>query len=542
MISFVCNTDDSYSRYGFDHFICTTGLSTVSGDTSDSGVCVGYETEGMGQFSVSMRRNAAIDIDAGKIVIDNLEYPLFQVPMDTHDTGNRCIAKFRSDNHEYPCISASNSGIIIGLDIFRLIGYLLSSNLDQTGTGSNDEKYPSLISQPLVDFYENILFKAILMGCNEIGIPLVRKAYWPKGREFAVCLTHDVDEFTKTYQWITRPLRYVKKGDFHGLKNQMKSFSRKVRGHEPYWTFDEIMHNEKKLGVCSTYFFLKESGEKSLLRPESWHLYGRSHSLRKPRVIELLKKLSKEGHEIGVHGSTFSHDNLFLLQSEKAEVETLLGAPVKGIRQHRLNLTIPNTWDYQSEAGFLYDTTLGYKAADGIGFRWGTCFPFHPQGATKVLPLLEIPLSLMDITLQNGGDGWDICTTMIEQVRNVGGVLTLLWHPAVFNNLEYPDIGEWYWKIIETCKENGAWVTTGGNIASWWQSREATAFGCEYSDGELTISCDDNAGCPYELYVPENRSAILISENATLSKTENGHYILFSDDGHMPNKMVVQLQ
>lgn len=542
MISFVCTTDDAYSQYGLDHFIHTSGLSTVSADTTDSGVSVGYETEGMGQFSICMKRNAAFEVNPGTIVMGNREYPLFQVPMDTHDTGNQCIATFRSDGHEYPCISASHSGIVIGFDIFRLIGYLLSSNPDQTGIDSDGNPYPSPISQPLVDFYEDILFKAILMGCNKIGIPLVRKAYWPKGREFAVCLTHDVDEFRKTYQWITRPLRYAKKGDLHGLKNQMKSFSQKMRGHEPYWTFDEIMHNEKKLGVCSTYYFLKESAEKSIFKPDSWHLYGRAHSLRKPRVSELLKKLSKEGHEIGVHGSTFSHNNLPLLKSEKAEVETLLGAPVTGIRQHRLNLTIPDTWDFQSEAGFLYDTTLGYKAANGIGFRWGTCFPFHPKGAKGVLPLLEIPLSLMDITLQNGGYGWDICTTMIQQVRNVGGVLTLLWHPAVFNNLEYPEIGDWYWKIIETCKENGAWVTTGGAIASWWQSRGETAFECQYSDNELSVICDDNAECSYELYVPENRSAELISENATLSKMKNGHYILFSESGLMPNKMVVQLQ
>ncbi|WFN35121.1 polysaccharide deacetylase family protein [Methanogenium sp. S4BF] len=542
MISFVCNTDDPVSRYGIDHFIHTAGLSVLPGGNTDSGVCIGYETEGMGQFSVSVVRNTAIEVNAGEIATHNLEYPLFQVPIDTYDAGNRCIAEFRSENLKYPCISGSDSGILIGFDIFRLTGSLLSGYLDKTGAGSDDEHYPHLISQPLVDFYEDMLFKAILMGCSEIGMPLVRKSYWPPGREFAVCLTHDVDEFTKTYQWITRPLRYLKGGDFNGLKNQMKSFSRKIRGHEPYWTFEEIMQNEKKQGVCSTYFFLKESGKKSLFRPESWHLYGRSHSLQKPCVIGLIRKLSEEGHEIGVHGSTFSHNNPILLNCEKAEIETLLGIPVRGIRQHRLNLTIPDTWDFQSDAGFVYDTSLGYKAANGTGFRWGTCFPFHPQGATGVLPLLEIPLSLMDITLQDGGAGWDICNSMIEQVRNVRGVLTLLWHPAVFNNLEYPEIGSWYWKIIEACKENGGWVTTGGEIASWWHSREATAYECLYSDGELSVCCDGNAECSYDLYVPENRSAELISENATLSMAENGHYILSSENGHMPNKMVVRLR
>lgn len=546
MISFVCDTDDSYSQYGLDHFIHTAGLSVLSGCNKDSGLCVGYETEGMGQFSISISRNTAFETNAGKITMDNLEIPLFQVPVDTHGAENWCVAKFKVGQQEYPCISVSKSGIRIGFDIFRLTGYLLSSNLDQNGTETETETdenhYPSLISQPLVDCYEYILLKTILMGCRELGIPLVRKAYWPGGRKFAVCLTHDVDEFRKTYQWVTRPLRYAKKRDYCGLKNQMKSFFQKMRGHEPYWMFDEIIQKEKKLGVRSTYFFLKESGEKSLFKPETWHLYGRPHSLQKPRVIELLRKLSEEGHEIGLHGSTFSHNNPLLLKREKAEIETLLGAPVCGIRQHRLNLTIPDTWDFQSEAGFSYDTSLGYKAANGIGFRWGTCFPFHLHGKTGILPLLEIPLSLTDITLRNRQTGGDICKTMVEQVRNVGGVLTLLWHPAIFNNLEFPEIGDLYWKIIEKCQKKGAWVTNAETIASWWLSRDIARFEYQYSESELTVCCDGNAECSYELCLPENCSAELISKNATLSKSENGHYMLFSDNGCMPNKMVVQLQ
>ncbi len=542
MISFACTTDDSISRYGIDHFILTSGLLISPSESRDSGVCIGYQAEGRGQFSISIERNAALEEDAGKIAIYNKEYTLFQVPVDTHDRGHRCIAEFRSENRKYPCISGSGSGISIGFDIFRLTGSLLSGSMEAAGRVTNMEQDAPLRSPPLVDIYENILFRAILMGCGEIGMPLVRKSYWPSGKKFAVCLTHDVDELKKTYQWITRPLRYLRKGDMHGFFSQVKSFSRKCVGHEPYWTFEEIMQNEKDLGVCSTYFFLKESGDKSFSRPESWHLYGRCHSLQTPGALALIRKLAVEGHEVGVHGSTFSPTNPGLLSSEKRELEELLGTPVTGIRQHRLNLTIPDTWIYQSEAGFLYDTSLGYKAADGSGFRGGTCFPFHPWSTTGALPLLEIPLSLMDVALGDGQEGWDTCSGMIEQVRERGGVLTLLWHPAVLNPLEYPGTGAWYWKIIETCKEDGAWVTNGREIASWWLAREAAAPEYRHGDDELLVSCDGSAACSFDLYLPEHHSAELVSHNATLCRKEKEHYILSPDTGDVPETMVVRLR
>ncbi|WP_165077262.1 polysaccharide deacetylase family protein [Methanogenium sp. MK-MG] len=508
----------------------------------DSGVCIGYEAEGRGLFSVAVVQNTALEEHAGEIAIHNQTYPLFQVPADTREAGDTCIAEFRSDDRKYPCISGSKSGIAIGFDLFRLTGSLLSGYLDKTEVRHKSAQNQSVFSPPLVDLYEDILFRAILTGCGEIGMPLVRKSHWPSGKEFAVCLTHDVDEFTKTYQWVTRPMRFLRKRNFYGIKNQMKSLSRRFRGHEPYWTFEEMMRNEKKLGVRSTYFFLKESGKKSLFRPESWHLYGRCHSLQKPRVIGLIQKLSEDGHEIGVHGSTFSHNNPTLLNQEKKEIEELLGQNVTGIRQHRLNLTIPDTWEYQSEAGFLYDTSLGYKAADGRGFRWGTCLPFHPHAATGMLPLLEIPLSLMDITLQDEENGWNVCSSAIEQVRNMGGLLTLLWHPAVFNDLEYPGLGDWYWRIIQRCKEDDAWLTTGQEIASWWQAREATAFDWRYTEDELSVTGDFSGGGSFDVYVPEHKTAELISENATLAEVKKDHYLLCPDGDDVSNEILVRLR
>ena len=203
---------------------------------------------------------------------------------------------------------------------------------------------------------------------------------------------------------------------------------------------------------------------------------------------------------------------------------------------------IPVTWEYQSEAGLIYDTTLGNKTPDETAFRWGTCFPFHPRGLTGMLPLLEIPLSLMDIALQNGSDGWNRCVSSIEQVKNWGGVLTLLWHPAVFNDLEYPGLGSWYWKIIQECKKDDAWITTGQEIASWWKMREMDEFDWRCTEDELLVMGDFRNGCSFDLYLPENKTAVLISKDASLFECKTDRYLLSTESKNVVNEIVVGLR
>lgn len=544
MISISSPKDDPIAGYGITHFIQTAGLSVQPDIPSDSGIGIGigYEGQNNGAFSITVTKNSAIDLDAGDICWKNTTCPILQTPIDTSPLGDICFAKFCSENDLYPCISGRKSEIVIGFDIFRLTGTLLSGLQDTQSGKERENGSTSKILVPLVDFYEDLLFQTILKGCQERSIPFIRKSHWPKGRKFAVCLTHDVDEVKKTYQWVTHPLRCIVKKDFSGIKNQLKALSIKVRGHEPYWTFDDIIQNERMHSVHSTYFFLKESGNKSLFKPNTWHLYGRNHSFRNSHVIKLMTDLAESGHEIGVHGSTCSYNDPLLLKNEKDEIENLLKQNVIGIRQHRLNMDIPQTWEYQSQTGFLYDTSLGYKAIDGAGFRWGTCFPFHPVGSSDIMSLLEIPLSLMDVSLPKGNEGWNICDLVINEVEERGGVLTLLWHPPAFNDLEYPDLGSWYWKIIKECKEKDAWVMTGREIYFWWLNRESTIFDYDVREGGFIIMGDFSTDCYFDVYSPNNEKLEIISGNATVIGGNENHDVICTSGKTVSNEIVVRFR
>ncbi len=309
------------------------------------------------------------------------------------------------------------------------------------------------------------MFNAILAGCQERDIPLVRKSSWPEGKKFAVCLTHDIDEIKKTYQWISHPGRCLSQGDFSGFKGQVSSFMQKIRGREPYNTYDDIIRIEHDLGVKSTYFILKESGRASLLSKKTWYLYGRNRSFQHPEIRALVHRLTSNNDEVAIHGSYFSYLDASLLNDETRELEQLLNKKVLGTRQHNLNLEVPSTWMNQINAGLKYDTTLGFK--DGIGFRWGTSFPFSPNTQKEPLPLLEIPLIIMDICLKSCENKIAACLRIADEVERYQGVLTLLWHPPVFNTREYPEFRDIYIKINRYCQENGAWIGRARDIYEW---------------------------------------------------------------------------
>jgi len=311
---------------------------------------------------------------------------------------------------------------------------------------------------------------AIMIVKKRYEISPTQKIAWPSGRRFALCLTHDVDELQKTYQYVTNSIRSIKRGDIRGLKREFLSFFRKIRGEEPYWTFENTMNLERKLDVKSTFFILNESGKVRLFDRNTWRHYGRRYDITDKKVAEMIRALHSEGWEIGLHGSFYSYKNIDLLKKEKETLEKVLDAEVKGIRQHNLNLEIPHTWRIHEKLGFEYDTSLGFNHR--VGFGGGTCFPFHPVDGGRPLKLLEIPLAIEDVALFRYEKPWEVCMKMIEEVEEKGGVLTVLWHHSVFNELEFPGWADMYEKLIRVCKEKGAWITTAGEIAKWWRMQE----------------------------------------------------------------------
>ena len=406
-----------------------------------------------------------------------------------------------SDSEKFNDIENLNSS-----DIFRLIGFALSGRYEKVWTDVKRKKN-ILTGTPFVDLYCEILLYSLLKNYEKLNVPMVSKSFWPDGKYFSVCLTHDVDEIRKTYQWMTFPYKYAKKHDIRGVSNQFISLFKKIKGEEPFWTFKKIIEIENKFNTKSSFFFLNETGKVKLFDRNTWRHAGRRYDFNDPKVAEIIRELYIGGWDVGLHGSFYSYENGNKIIKEKKELENVLGNNVYGIRQHNLNLRIPETWLHQEKAGFEYDTTLGFN--DCLGFRWGTCYPFRPFYAeqNKILKILEIPLIIEDLPFFRNKDPWKTGLEVIEMVEKYGGVLTLLWHHTVYNNHEFPEWGAAYEKIIDFCGKKNAWIASAKEISDWWMNREKSSFDWVYEGNELKIKPNPRENYHFlNIYVPDKMS------------------------------------
>jgi peptidoglycan/xylan/chitin deacetylase (PgdA/CDA1 family) len=283
----------------------------------------------------------------------------------------------------------------------------------------------------------------------------MEKIEWPEGKKFAVCLSHDVDRVRKTYQFLTHFI--VERRFYHLISILQKP--------NPYWQFERIMELEKKYDVRSTFFFLKETKKFELFKPSTYILSLGHYDFKNPEVKKIIKKLDSNGWEIGLHGSYDSYKDKKLMQQEKQELENVVDKSIIGIRQHYLNLDIPQSWEIQKEIGFKYDATFGYR--DKIGFRDEKIIPFKPFNDN----FLVIPLNVMDGVVfsiyDNDTIRWEKIQELINLTERKGGLITFLWHQRVFNEKDFPGWASMYEKVIKECQDRKAWIVPCEKIYSY---------------------------------------------------------------------------
>lgn len=469
MISIGHNINNRYAQYGLEHFLFKYGIKAKVDQVENADIEINYgsSTNSRGGATIQILSNEIKPDIAGYLLSTNEKVPLFEMPKKLNvKAENKVLATFQSDRDTYPCVTGNDTGLLIGFDIFGEIGHILSGHLEPIFWKQRDES-KRLMRIPVVDILEDFLFDWLHSLLSGRGIPLKAKPFWPDGKKFALVLTHDVDRIYKTYQYAPSVLKRIQKRDFSGLTSEIKSFLFKHGKGNPYWNFDRIMDLETKLGVKSTFFFLNESGKLNPFSFRSWILFKGVYKIDDPNIIEAIQKLHRNGFEIGVHGSYNSYNNIQLLKAEKEILESIIGDKVHGVRQHYLNFDPEDTLEIQESAGFEYDSTLGFKPQVGIGFRSGTCFPFHP-----LLPngfqasLLEIPFIIMDGALQPETALSD-CIQVMEEVERHQGALTLLWHQRVFNEREFPSMTVLYEQLVEKGHREDAWITNAHGLYQW---------------------------------------------------------------------------
>ena len=469
-ISIYCNTKDLYRTYGIAHFLQKYGISLNTDTESKINLIYGDSKCVEEGFNIQIVENEMRNTISGYLKIENnKKIPLFEKPVRLDETGKTFVTFVDGDN-EYPCVILKDNMIIISFDVFNEVGHILAGHLEHFWKSKSDDPIKKQLAKiPMVDYYEKILFDCLILVSDKLKIHLEYKPFWPDGKKFAVCLTHDVDRLKKTFQYITHTIRHLKKGEMDLVLAQ---WSFLLRRENPYWNLDRVMEMERRLGVKSTFFFLNEQRKACLFSPSKWKLYWGRYDIKDARIVEMIKRLDKGGWEIGIHGSYNSYSDIKRLEGEKKVIEEILGKKVHGISQHYCNLDIPETWECHEKLGLAYDSTIGFVT--DIGFRWGTCHPFHPFNPPedRTLSVLELPIIIMDNACASDGKNiWEAIMNVLYEVEKCNGVLLLRWHQGIFNEREFPGRAKIYEKLIEFCKERNAWITNAYEIASWYNSR-----------------------------------------------------------------------
>jgi len=281
----------------------------------------------------------------------------------------------------------------------------------------------------------------------------VRKARWPGAAQFAVCLTHDVDNISRPSSHIWKTRSRFSLGDLLGGLLGVVPLYDNVR---------LISSREKAQGFRSSFYFLSQNYPLSEVRQTS-------------------DKIRMEGWDVGLHGDFGTHDSLEKMNEAMSLFAAGLGFRPEGLREHYLKFDFGKSWQVMESAGFNYDTTVGTN--DRLGFKLGLSSPFHPpDGAWVPMNLLEVPLVLMDTTLwgylkRSEAEGMADAMKITGQVEEVEGLLTLLWHQEAVRMRG----GRIYWKLLQEFKSRGCFVGSGAEVARWWRARAVPLI----KDGKL---------------------------------------------------------
>jgi hypothetical protein len=340
-----------------------------------------------------------------------------------------------------------------------------------------------LIEEPAVDRYVELVRGALAPRLAELGLeplPPAGSVWGARGR-FAIALTHDLDNL---WRWTRRGFAASGHRTLRAARHlQGRAVARELgdgadwlvrhlpRRTDPFWTFPEILSGEDVRGVSSTFFVIARHTHKQ---------DGNQPGTYGKRIPKALRLVTEAGREVGLHGNDADRLALAEVVRDRDDLSGRVGRAVTGMRYHYLRALYHETLPMLEQAGFTYDTTLAF--AEHEGFRCGCSFPFRPYALDdeRPLALVELPLAVMDGTLQEphyrglaAADAELAAASVLARALRSGGAVSLLWHNNRFDKRVSRGYDKVYWRLVDQALAHGAWCASAAEIVARW--KEVTA-------------------------------------------------------------------
>ena len=335
------------------------------------------------------------------------------------------------------------------------------------------------IEEPAVDRYAELLRGALAPRLAELGLEPLPDAgsIWGARGRCAIALTHDLDNL---WRWTRRGFAAAGYRTARAARHlQGRAVLRELgdgadwlfrhlpRRTDPFWTFPQILDGEDVRGVSSTFYVIARHTHKR---------DGNQPATYRRKIPEALSLLAQHHREVGLHGNDADRLGVNPLLDDRALLARDAHAEVHGIRYHYLRCLYHETLPMLEQAGFSYDTSLAF--AEHEGFRCGCSFPFRPYSlaAERPLDLVELPLAVMDGTLQephyrglDAAEAEFAAASVLSRALRSGGGVSLLWHNNRFDRRISRGYDKVYWSLVDQALARGAWLTSAGEIARHWR-------------------------------------------------------------------------
>lgn len=347
----------------------------------------------------------------------------------------------------------SGNLIICHYDILGLMFWCLnrleeigSLNLDKHNRFNFKESHAynyNYIEYPIVDQWLYFLKKVIEIRNPEIFF---------KKNKYQIIATHDIDRPSRYHFKSIKGFLRASFGDFirdKDIKKFFGSFSRffnsnRISDNDPFYTFNYLMSTSEQKKIKSRFYFICGGLSK----------FDADYSINNKIIKEIINSILERGHEVGLHPSYDCYLNKNQIKKEMDNLKNILSdSNSLGGRMHYLRFKYPDTLYYLSDAGLIYDSTLGY--AENIGFRCGTCFEYTPFDPIKDcnIDITILPLILMDVTLTtymglNKYQAIEKSTQIKKRCKAVGGNFVLLWHNSELKNSDQREV---YESLLNEC-------------------------------------------------------------------------------------------
>jgi hypothetical protein len=405
--------------------------------------------------------NYIIQYKNKKIIINDAFFCLYKEPLSYLNHNNLphsllWLTSFQSSVEKIPiiygdnCYTINQEIIYVGLDIFASSFFMLTRweeivipKKDVFGRCAESEMFVvknNLTDRPVVNEY-CLFLKGLLLNIN-VGFTVLPC-------KFSAMITHDVDFLFRYGSLFSLGQNLA--GDIINRKS-LRSAMQTISGYidfrrgiikDPFDTFNELMDASEKHGLKSSFYF-----KPSVLKETDC-----TYDIFDKRVIEIINRIERRGHEVGIHPSKNTFHNEEQFYSEVHRMRSL-DVPISGGRQHYLLYDVSETFNYWEKASLEYDNGLGFSGI--LGFRCGVCWPFNVFDIKRrrTLKLIEKPLCVMEAAILTENPDPEILYANIQKVLNQikkhSGLFVFLWHNDGFNRPEYVKYKEVYNEILQS--------------------------------------------------------------------------------------------